>query len=317
MEYVIDVVAMAKAYAGGDGLKQLDLRVPAGTIVGLIGPSGAGKTTTIRLLSGLEEPDAGKLTVLGADPATFDTGDRARIGYLPQSTALYPSLSVRENVDFFAALSGLRGRRRSGACSATLEFLELAEVENRRVEDLSGGMSRRVGLAAALVHGPELLFLDEPTMGLDPILRKTVWEHLAHLRRDGRTVVVTTQYVAEAAYCDLVVLLSDGEVVESGDPEQLRRAAFGGELVDVVFGRSHGWGTIADLGERVSATDSRALGPRSVRFTVEDAGTAIPRLSDAAAENEIELAEVERHIPDFDEVFVRLMDRHRVREPVS
>ncbi|CAN5818395.1 ABC transporter ATP-binding protein [soil metagenome] len=311
MNLTIDAVGVAKIYPGGnDGVRGLDLHLPAGTIVGVIGPSGSGKTTAVRVLSGLLDRDDGDLTVLGVDPAKFDSDTKSRIGYLPQDAALYPSLSVRENLDFAAALHGLRGQKRAAACAAVLQFVELGDVEERRLDHLSGGMRRRVGLAAALVHEPDMLFLDEPTSGLDPILRKTIWEHLERLKEGPRTIIVTTQYVGEAAYCDVIAVLSEGAVVELGHPEELRRSAFDGELVDVVFAERPELHAIDTIATEIDATDTTSLGPRSVRFTVADAGSAIPLVSGAAQRAGAEVSETERVVPDFDEVFVRLVHRH-------
>lgn len=312
MGYPIDAVGMTKIYpSSGEGVRDLDIRVPQGTIVGLIGPSGSGKTTAVRLMTGLLAPDRGNIQVLGADPTRFDGRTRSRIGYLPQSSALYPSLTVRENLDFAASLQGLRGRARRRACDRILEFVELDDAQTLKVREISGGMRRRVGLASALVHSPEIMFLDEPTGGLDPILRRSVWEHLSELRGAERTLIVTTQYVSEAAYCDRIALLSEGRMLEWGGPEELRRRAFGGELVDVTFARRVSWQVIDDIRSAIEAVDSDVRGPRSVRFTVDDAGSAIPRVTDAAGEANAEVVEAERVIPEFDDVFVRIVDSHR------
>lgn len=312
MDNAIDAVDITKIYeSSGEGVKGVNLAIPRGTVLGLIGPSGSGKTTTVRLLTGLLSPDSGTVRVLGSDPTKFDSATRSRIGYLPQSSALYPALSVRENLDFAAALHGLRGGTRAAAADRVLEFVELADAQHQRVDEVSGGMRRRVGLATALVHQPELLFLDEPTGGLDPILRRTVWEHLTELRSEGRTLIVTTQYVGEAAYCDYIALLSDGEIIEFGGPEDLRRRAYGGELIDVVFATRASWPIIEQIGHRIEAADIEAHGPRAVRYTVADAGSSIPVIASAAEEAGIELAETERVVPEFDDVFVRIVDAHR------
>jgi ABC-2 type transport system ATP-binding protein len=172
-------------------------------------------------------------------------------------------------------------------------------------------MRRRAGLAAALVHSPQLVVLDEPTAGQDPILRRTLWTGLGDLSREGTTMVVTTQHVAEAAYCDLVALLSEGELIALGGPDELRREAFGGDLVDVDFESTPGWADIQKMAGAIEATTTTALGPRSVRYTVEDASVAIPVLAEAAEAADVTVAGTDRHIPDLDEVFVRLVDRHR------
>jgi ABC-2 type transport system ATP-binding protein len=178
-------------------------------------------------------------------------------------------------------------------------------------------MQRRLGLAAALVHRPELLFLDEPTAGIDPILRATVWETLSELREDGRTIVLTTQYVSEAAYCDFVAVISEGRLVEWGSPEELRRRAFGGEMVDVVFADRVPWAVVDRLAGAVGAEHVESIGSRSVRITVEDAGSAIPILAAAATEAGAEVTETDQVVPEYDDVFVRIIDRHRVEEPTA
>lgn len=222
---------------GDRGVHDVDLVVPAGTIFALIGPSGSGKSTTVRMVLGLETPDEGELRVLGADPASFIQADRRRIGYMPQSLALYRDLTLRHNLQFVASLYGMpwRGRwaRSDGGRAArgrvvdTLAFLGLTEQQGTRLRDASGGEQRRLGLAAALIHEPSLLILDEPTAGIDPMLRREIWDRLRHLRDAGVTVFVTTQYVEEAAQCDLVAILADGVPIVEDTPEGLRRRAFG------------------------------------------------------------------------------------------
>lgn len=309
MELAIDAVGVAKIYDNEAGLRHLDLQIPSGSLVGLIGPSGAGKTTAVRLITGLLTRQSGELSVLGADPDEFDPGVRAQIGYLPQDTRLYPKLTVRENLDFVAATYGLWGRRRRQARSEALEFVELDDVGDRRLEALSGGMRRRAGLAAALLHRPRLLVLDEPTAGQDPILRRTIWQNLRRRAESGVTVFVTTQHVEEAGYCDAVALIAEGGLVAMGDPDDLRRAAFGGELVDVDFEAPPSWAAVQAIGEAVEAVGVDMMGSHSVRYTVADAALAIPAIAEAAEEADVVVAGTDRHQPDFDETFVRLVDR--------
>jgi ABC-2 type transport system ATP-binding protein len=222
---------------GEQGVHDLDLEVPAGTIFALIGPSGSGKSTTVRMLLGLEPPEEGELRVLGVEPAGFTQQDRQRIGYLPQAIALYRDLSLRHNLQFVASLYGMpwRGRwARSDAGKAartrvqeTLAFLGLTDQQRTRLGDASGGEQRRLGLAAALIHEPSLLILDEPTAGIDPMLRREIWDRLRELRDQGVTIFVTTQYVEEAAHCDIVGILANGEPIVEDTPDGLRQRAFG------------------------------------------------------------------------------------------
>jgi ABC-2 type transport system ATP-binding protein len=237
-EPVIVTREVHRTFGEGQGLRSLDLTVPPGSIFGVVGPSGSGKSTAVRLLLGADEPTDGDVWVLGRRPVDFTRDDRRRIGYLPQSTVLYPELSLRHNLDLAASMYGVParsrllalGKRRREArrrIDGLLEFLELEGSQRTRLADASGGEQRRLGLAAALAHAPELLILDEPTTGVDPVLRRRIWERLQQLRDDGTTIFVTTQYVDEASNCDLVAFILDGRVLTVGTPEELRREAFG------------------------------------------------------------------------------------------
>jgi ABC-2 type transport system ATP-binding protein len=211
---------LTKAFDDEPVVRDVDLSIPPGTIVGLVGPSGCGKTTTVRLLAGLLEPTGGSVEVDATTATDLTHRQRSRIGYLPQIPALFPDLSLWENLNFHASMYGLRLRRRA-RLRELLDWVELTDDRSKRVREASGGMQRRLALAAAFVHDPALVFLDEPTAGIDPILRARFWEQFRSLREAGRTLVVTTQYVGEAANCDVVGVLSEGELVFLGPPDEL------------------------------------------------------------------------------------------------
>ena len=302
------MAGVTKRYNGHDAVAGLDMEVPAGSVVGVIGPSGSGKTTTIRMITGSLAPTTGTVEVLGERPGKLSRRTRERIGYLPQIFSMYPDLSVLENVDFAATLYGLLLWRRYRRRRAVLELVDLWDVRGRRAGQLSGGMKRRLELAAALVHEPDLLVLDEPTAGIDPILRRTVWDEIHRLREGGVTSVVTTQYVTEAEECNLVALISDGRLIGIGAPDDIRRTAFGGDVVDVtttnIFDGSHLTGSHGIVA-------IRQTGPRDLRVIVEDAGTASADIVQAIAAAGAEVDSVREIRPSFEEVFGVLIERDR------
>jgi ABC-2 type transport system ATP-binding protein len=286
----------------------VSLSVPAGTILGLIGPSGSGKTTAIRTLTGGLEPTSGRVRVLGEDPRQFRRQTRERIGYSPQQFVLYQDLTAAENVHFIGSLFGMLWRKRRRRVTEVLELVGLTDARDRRASRLSGGMQRRLELACALVHEPEVLFLDEPTAGIDPMLRQAVWAELRRLRDQKRTLLVTTQYVGEAEYCDLVALLSAGRLVALATPDELRRQAFGGDVIELETERAFDAGSLSAI-EGVTAV--RQPGPRNLLVVADDAGEVTPRMQEAIEAQGGEVASSREYRPNFDEVFAELVTRDR------
>lgn len=229
-EASIEAEQLVKRYGDTVAVAGVSFAVGRGEIFGYLGRNGSGKTTTVRMLTGALRPHEGRVTVLGRDPTRFDRATRERIGYLPQLSVLFPELTAWENVDFVASLFGMLLPRRLGAVRRILRTLDLWDARDRQVAGFSGGMRRRVALACALVGEPELAFLDEPTTGIDPILRKSIWTELGRLRDGGRTILVTTQYVSEAEECDYVALLAEGRLIALGTPDELRARANGGPV---------------------------------------------------------------------------------------
>jgi ABC-2 type transport system ATP-binding protein len=230
------------------------------------------------------------------------------MGYMPQQFSMYPDLTALENVDFAASLYGLVFGRRFRRRRAVLELVDLWSVRNRRAGNLSGGMRRRLELAAALVHEPDLLILDEPTAGIDPLLRRTVWDEIHRLREVGVTSLVTTQYVTEAEECNLVALISGGRLIAFGTPDDLRRSALGGEVLEIT---TAGLFDAAALADAAGVIAVRQTGPRDFRLVVEDAGRASADAVQAVSAAGGEVDAVREVRPTFEEIFTELVERDR------
>lgn len=219
-ESCIAVKEVSKAFGKKTVLSEVSLTVEQGEIFGLLGPSGSGKTTLVRLITGLDVPEKGFISVLGEQMPKL--GILSRIGYMAQSDALYGELTALENLEFFSALYGLRGAALKLRIQEVAELVKLSDDLRMPVHQFSGGMKRRLSLAVALMHKPEVLILDEPTVGIDPVLRKSVWNELHLLRGQGVTILVTTHVMDEAEKCDRLAMIRDGKVIAVGSPEQLK-----------------------------------------------------------------------------------------------
>jgi ABC-2 type transport system ATP-binding protein len=306
---VVEAHELTKMFGDEAAVNSLTMRVPRRTIFGFIGPSGCGKTTTVRLLTGILAPTSGEVTVLGKHPIEFSKSDREKIGYLIQNFVLYPELTVWENLNFAASFYGV-SLFRHGRLNKLLEFVELKEDKGKLARDLSGGMKRRLSLAATLVHNPELLFLDEPTTGIDPILRRKFWDYFKELQAQGHTLFVTTQYVGEAAYCDLVGVMYAGKLLMVETPEELRRKAYGGEIIGI---KTTEWIRYENRKKLESLPFVRGkvkvINDQEIEVVVDEANTAIPALVEACKAARINIETIEQISPPFDDVFVRLIEK--------
>ena len=302
---------VTRRYGQFTAVDDISLEVPEGAIMGLIGPSGSGKTTIIRMLNGTIEPTAGEVLVLGENPRRFKRRTSERIGYMPQHFELYEELTAYENVSFAASLFGVLWPSRPRRVREVLQMLELWDARDRRASSLSGGMQRRLMLAAALVHRPILLFIDEPTAGIDPILRQTVWDEFRRLRNNGNTLLVTTQYVGEAEYCDKVVMIAEGKLIAMGEPEKLRHEALGGDVIEIRTTRAVDGALLSDT---PGVKEVRQDRPRQLLVVTDQAGTTVPRLIDAVRAQGVEVESSSEYHPTFDEVFTELVTRAQRRQ---
>lgn len=317
------VISMENAsldFGGGAGVFDLNINLPPGSILGLIGPSGCGKTTTIRLLNGIYTPTSGKVRVFGKNPVEFNEEEKYRLGYIPQQFILYPTLNVEENLHFIGGIYGMSAKERKERIPSLLEFVELGQARSRLSRKLSGGMQRRLMLAGALLHDPEFLIADEPTAGIDPILRARIWENFRDLRDKGKTLLVATQYVGEAAYCDQVAVLRNGRLVTVDTPKGLQRQAMGGEVIHLQVEHNQLSDCIQYLQKlpqvhKLEHVPSEANG---LYILVENSAKELPNLLASLREQmEITPLIAEPYVPAFDDVFVRLIQASEKNEAIE
>ena len=233
VEYAVEVVDVVKSFGSLRALDGVTLRVRSGEVYGLLGPNGSGKTTLIRALVGLLQIDSGSVTVLGRSMP--ELGVLSRVGYMTQAAALYPDLSVEENLRFFAAINGVEDN-----VDEALAFVELADRRKSVVATLSGGMRTRASLACALVHKPRLLLLDEPTVGVDPQLRRQFWDRFGAMAAEGTTIVVSSHVMDEAERCQRLGLIRFGRLLAEGSVQELKAQAGVERLEDAFLRLSEG-----------------------------------------------------------------------------
>lgn len=311
MNQIIKLENVTFEYIEGVGVYDLDLEIDKETILGLIGPSGCGKTTTVRLILGLLQPDAGSITVLGSSPEDFSNQEREIIGYLPQSFLLYPDLSIQENLNFSASLYGEGFFKRKGKINEALELVQLKDVRKRVAKNLSGGMKKRLQLAAAILHQPKLILADEPTSGIDPVLRKRIWDYLREYRDQGNTLLVTTQYIGEAIYCDIVAVMDHGRILYVDTPDNLYKKALGGEIISISVPEQQ-----EEILQNYLSTHQHIQKLSKIRdeagqylVTVENAGEMIPKLMEEFSQREdLTIIEINQYKPPFDEIYTTLIE---------
>jgi ABC-2 type transport system ATP-binding protein len=222
---VVEVRDLVKRFGDFTAVNHVSFEVRRGEIFGLLGPNGAGKTTTFRMLCGLLPPSGGILRVAGLDVGRAGAAARARLGYVAQKFSLYGALTVAENLEFFASAYGLRGATRRGRIDWALRQFDLERLAHATSGELPGGFKQRLAMSAALLHEPEILFLDEPTSGADPLARRAFWRRITALAEQGVTVIVTTHFMQEAEYCDHIAIMDGGRVLAQGSPAQIRQLA--------------------------------------------------------------------------------------------
>jgi ABC-2 type transport system ATP-binding protein len=309
---IIETRGLRKSFRSRDGRDKLtvqavrgvDLQVQQGEIFGFLGPNGAGKTTTLRMLATLMEPDGGEATLAGADLRTQPGEVRRRIGYVAQGGSTWEESTAREELVLQGRMYGQRKSVAEQRAVAALAAFQLTEYADRKCKTYSGGQRRRVDIALGIIHEPKIVFLDEPTTGLDPQSRAHMWDEIRRLRAEGMTIFLTTHYLDEAdALCDRISIMDHGEVVAEGTPQELKR-----EITDdvVTVGLAPGAATAAAplLAAEPFVHKLETESNGAVRLFVDDGATAIPFILRALDQAGIALVSIELHRPSLDDVFL-------------
>ena len=304
---IIHLQGLRRTFRDVVAVDQLDLEVAEGEIFGLVGPDGAGKTTTMRMLAGVLTPSGGRATVAGFDVATEEEGLQDHIGYMSQRFGLYPDLTVNENLSFYADIYGVPRRARREKADQLLGFSNLTPFQHRLAGHLSGGMKQKLGLACALIHTPRVLFLDEPTNGVDPVSRRDFWRILYQLVRSGVTIFVSTAYLDEAERCNRVALLHRGKLLGLGTPAELK-AMMPGELFEV---RSSDPRRVAARLRESFPGDTVGLFGDRVHLSLRDPAGAERRTRDSLGAAGLDVISFRVIEPSLEDVFVSVIKEPR------
>jgi ABC-2 type transport system ATP-binding protein len=299
----IQAEKLTKHFRQVQAVRGIDLDIAPGEIYGLIGPDGAGKTTTIRMLAGVMKPTSGIARVSGFDTSREAEQLRSQVGYMSQRFSLYGDLSVRENIEFYADIFGVRGNEREHRIQRLLHFARLEEFQDRAANALSGGMKKKLGLACALIHYPRVLFLDEPTNGVDPISRREFWDILSDLHIQGVTIFISTAYMDEAERCSRVGLMYQGEIIRQGAPAELRQLVQG-DLLAIV---TNDLNTAEALMQKLDGISEVQVYGDRLHVFVDDAKRRTPEIQTALEAAGIRVATIRQTMPHLQEVFVSLV----------
>src|SRR5690348_12100209 len=310
---ILDVRHLRKSFGTLVAVDDVSFGVESGRLVGLLGPNGAGKTTTVAMLAGLLTPDQGEVLV-GGRPLAGDTDPaKRRIGLVPQDLALYDELSARDNLRFFGALFGLSGAALESAMAAALQLVGLAERARDRVKTFSGGMKRRLNLAAGLLHDPEILLLDEPTVGVDPQSRNAIFDNLELLKRRGKTLLYTTHYMEEAErLCDRVTIIDHGKVIADDTLSGLYRQVPAANMLRIELDEARNGLHLEDL-RALAGVDSAEKDGEVLKVGVRDLTAATPRVLQWLAEQGHSWQHMTNERASLESVFLTLTGR-RLRD---
>jgi ABC-2 type transport system ATP-binding protein len=298
----IEMIDLCKSFGTFKAVDHLSLTVRQGEIFGLLGPNGSGKTTTINMISGLSVPTSGEVRVMGLNVRRQARQVRQILGSVPQETALYEELSAWTNMDFHADLFDIPRKEKKERITKMLELVQLLDRKDSRVHTFSGGMKRRLALARALLHDPQLIYLDEPTLGVDVQARRVIWDYILSLRDQGKTVLITTNYLEEAqALCERIAIIDHGKLIAVDTPEHLKQS-YGGSVIELETAKPS-----TAVGEIRALTGVKEVKQDGTHLTITTEGghNVVPQVINIISQ-ESELRDIAVREPTLDEIFLRL-----------
>jgi ABC-2 type transport system ATP-binding protein len=302
--YAIEVDNLTKVFGGFTAVDSVNFKVRRGEVFGFLGPNGAGKSTTIRLLCGLLDPTSGTATVDGYDISTGGAEIRTRIGYMSQRFSLYEDLTVEENIRFFGGVYGLSGARVKERLKWVLQMAGLEGKERSLTGALSGGWRQRLALGCAIIHEPAIVFLDEPTAGVDPASRRNFWELIGGLSESGVTALVTTHYMDEAEYCNNIVMINNGKIMADGSPKELKGKHITYTLFELLVDDP---ALGMDLLRAEPWTMEVSLFGTYLRVGVKDAASGVEMIKSALSRKGVSVVRIGTVSPSLEDVFIRVL----------
>jgi len=310
-DYAVEVVDLIKRFGDFTAVDGVTFEIRRGEIFGFLGPNGAGKTTTIRVLLGLLRPTSGHASVLGYDVVRQPEEIRKHIGYMSQRFSLYQDLTVSENLDFYGRTYGVRGERLRKRKQFAIGMAGLEGRERELTRNLSGGWKQRLALGAAILHEPEMLFLDEPTAGVDPISRRTFWDLLYRLAEGGTTIFVTTHYMDEAEHCQALAFIHGGRIIARGSPEEIKLHKMQGQVLEIDCTQPD---VAISLLRQMDLFEEVALYGALIHVVAEGVAEHKPRIAQALAEAGVQVRSIDVIAPSLEDVFISNVRNHGVEE---
>jgi ABC-2 type transport system ATP-binding protein len=305
--HAVEVTDLGKKFGSFTAVSNLNFHFERGEIFGFVGPNGSGKTTTINIIAGLSTPTTGKVSIYGLNPREQSSSARRLIGVVPQETALYEDLTAERNLNFHAELFGIPKKKRMDMIKQMLELVQLTDRAKSRVSTFSGGMKRRLAIARALLHEPELVFLDEPTLGVDVQSRNMIWDYIRKMRDEGKSILLTTNYLEEAnLLCDRIAIIDHGQLVALDTPKSLK-AKYGNSLIEIELNSDVPQNLINKI-KIVLGVQSTNIKGRVIRITLgdTDSGTVLPQILHIINGQGFKAQHMTLREPSLDEVFLTL-----------